>query len=238
MNNALKTELPATTSNGFVDPAEHNDGQVIRGIILKCVEGNWTDADGARITAGTKLLAWATTQALQRWRNKLPVQTVIKKSGAPLPDVDELNSKIPQAQWETGLNGPRPPWVKQQIVYLLNPIDGGEYTFISSTTGAAIAVERLRDKVKNMRMLRGEQVVPVVELGSKSMATKFGTKLRPDFGVVEWRNLGGPTAAQAALTHEIGTKVEAPTLAEELNDSLPDFDARASEPPKKIAAKS
>jgi hypothetical protein len=245
MNDAPKTDLPAIANDGFIDSADHNDGQVIRGAIIKCVEGSWTDADGARISPGTKLLAWATAQALQRWQNKLPVQTIIKKSGTPLPDVDELNSSIPQAQWEAGLNGPRPPWVKQNIVYLLNAKDGSEFTFISGTTGAAIAVERLRDKVKNMRLLRGEQVVPVVELGNKPMATKFGTKLRPDFTIVEWRNLGRAAAVSApavstALSHEIGTKVEAPTLAEELNDAIPDFGAKAFDPPAKktVATKS
>jgi hypothetical protein len=246
MSDDTKTKLPATVNDGF-DAADPNAERVIRGIILKYVDGNWTDADGAKVPAGTKLLAWAMTQALQLWRNKLPVETIIKKSGVPLPDVDALNDKIPQAQWEKGLNGLRPPWVKQNIVYLLNAKDGSEFTFISSTTGAAIAVERLRDKVKNMRVLRGEQVVPVVELGNKPMTTKFGTKPRPDFPIVEWRNLGPPAAASAptltpapALSHEIGTKVEAPTLAEELNDAIPDFGAEAFDPPakKKVATKS
>jgi hypothetical protein len=223
MSDVTKTKLPAAVDNGF-DAAGRNEDRVIRGVILKCVDGNWTDADGAKVPAGTKLLAWAMTQALQLWRNKLPVETIIKQSGVPLPDVDELNRNIPQAQWEMGLSGPRPPWAKQHIVYLLNAKDGSEFTFISSTTGAAIAAERLRDRVKAMRMLRGEQVVPVVELGNKSMPTKFGTnKLRPDFTIVEWAHLGPPATAPA-LSHEIGTKVEAPTLAEELNDSIPDFD--------------
>jgi hypothetical protein len=226
MYDVIRTDL-ATTNDGYIDPADRTDDHVIRGIIIKFVEGNWTDADGAKVQAGAKLLAWATTQALQRWQNKLPVETIIKKSGTPLPDVDELNKKIPQAQWEAGLNGPRPPWTKQHVVYLLNAKDGSEFTFISSTTGAAIAVERLKDKVKNMRMLRGDQVVPLVELGSKSMPTKFGTKLRPDFVIVEWRNLGGPTTQAPALTQEVGTKVKEPTLAEELNDAIPDFGTAA-----------
>jgi hypothetical protein len=161
------------------------------------------------------------TQALQLWRNKLPVETIIKQPGTSLPDIDELNSDIPREQWELGLNGPRPPWVKQRIVYLLNPDDGGELTFISTTTGAAIAFERLRDKVRNMRMLRGGQVVPVVELGSKPMQTKYGAKLRPEFVIVEWRNLGGP-AIQTQSPTLIGTKVEEPTYEEALDDCIPE----------------
>jgi hypothetical protein len=243
MSDVTKTNLPTTVHDGFADAADPNAGGVIRGVIIKCVEGSWTDADGAKIPPGTKLLAWATAQALQRWQNKLPVETIIKKPGVPLPDVDELNDKIPQAQWEKGLNGPRPPWVKQQVVYLLDPVSGGEYTFISGTTGAAIATERLRDKVKNMRILRGDRVVPLVELGNKPMPTKFGTKPRPDFTIAEWRNLGPPPAVSAptptpALTHEIGTKVAEPSLAEEMNDTIPDFDVQAPDPPaKKVARK-
>jgi hypothetical protein len=219
MNDETKN-LPMSIDNGF-DAVDHNSDRIIRGNIARCVDGKWTDKDGTKIPADTKLLAWATTEALQLWRNKLPVETIIKQPGEPLPDVDELNSDIPQAEWEMGLNGPRPPWVKQHVVYLLNPTDGGELTFISSTTGAAIAVEQLRDKVRNMRMLRGGQVVPVVELGSKSMTTRFGTRLRPEFIITQWRNLGGPATAPA-LNHEIGSLIEEPTLAEEMGeDSIP-----------------
>src|SRR5262249_39610492 len=153
--------------DGFVDAADHN--RVIRGVILRCVDGNWSDADGTKVPAGTRLLAWAIAQAVQRWENKLPVETIIKQPGVPLPDIDELNAAIPRAEWETGMNGPRPPWAKQHIVYLLDANDGSEFTYINGTTGAAIATERLQDKVKNMRMLRGDRVVPLVELGSKSM---------------------------------------------------------------------
>jgi hypothetical protein len=221
MNDITETDIPATADDGFVDIAERNDEQVIRGIVIKCVDGIWGDRDRARIEPGTKFVAWATAEAVQRWQNRLPIQSIVKKPGTPLPDIDELNSKIPQAQWEKGLNGPRPPWAKQHIVYLLDPIDGGEFTFVSGTVGAAIAVQRLRDKVKNMRMLRGAQVVPVITLGNKSMPTKFGIRLRPEFFVTGWRNIGA--AAAPALTHEVGTKVEEPTLAEELDDEIPDF---------------
>jgi hypothetical protein len=219
MNDDTKN-LPITIDNGF-DAADRSSDRIIRGTIVRCVDGNWSDADGAKVPAGTQLLAWAMTEALQLWRNKLPVEAIIKQPGTSLPDIDELNSDIPREQWELGLNGPRPPWVKQHIVYLLNPIDGSELTFISSTTGAAIATERLHDRVRNMRMLRGSQVVPLVELGNAPMPTKFGTKLRPDFVIVEWRNLGGP-AIPAQAPALIGTKVDEPTYEEVLNDSIPE----------------
>jgi hypothetical protein len=172
-------------------------------------------------------VAWATNEALQRWEDKRPVETIIKSAGAPLPDVDELNAEIPRKEWELGLNDqPRPPWVLQRIVYLLDPRDGSEYTFISGTVGAAIAIERLRDKTKNLRTLRGDNCVPVVTLGNKLMTTKFGSKLRPEFVIQEWRNLGAPqvsapVSAQPTAIEHIGSKVEEPSLIEQLNDEVP-----------------
>jgi hypothetical protein len=213
--------LPAVIDDGF-DGATA-DNKLIRGVIIRCVDGVWKDTDGTVISSDTKLVAWATTEALQRWQNKLPTETIVKRPGIALPDCDELNAEIPQKEWEPGIDGkPRPPWVKQHIVYLLNPQDGGEYTYISGTVGAAIAVERLKDKTKNLRMLRGDHCVPVVTLANKLMTTKFGSKLRPDFVIQEWRNLGVPQVSaqpRAAIEH-IGSKVEEPSIGEELNDEI------------------
>jgi hypothetical protein len=225
-----KSNLPTTRDDGFNDA---EDGRVIRGVIAKFVDGNWTDSDGAAISADKKLLAWSTTQCLQRWENKKPVEVIVKRPGVSLPDVDELNNKIPTAKWEMGLNGPRPPWTRQFVVHLLDPQNASQYTFISGTTGAAIATERLRDRIKNMRLLRGDRVAPIVTLDSRPMPTRFGIKQRPEFTIQGWQTLGGP-APTPAIAH-----IKEPTLSGELNDSIPDFDAKTPDPPaKKIAAKS
>jgi hypothetical protein len=170
---------------------------------------------------------------VQRWQDQLPVETIVKLPGVPLPDVDELNAKIPENEWEEGLDGsPRPPWVKQHVVYLLNPHDASLFTFINSTTGAMIAVERLKDKVRWMRALRGEKVMPFIKLDAKPMPTKFGMKQRPEFTILEWRDLGGlQTATTPAIEHSVGhvgRPIE-PVSSEEIfedevpfNDAIPD----------------
>jgi len=56
------------------------------------------------------LVALSTTTCLQRWQNNKPVDIIVKQVGEKLPDVDELNAKIEKSTWETGMNGPRPPW--------------------------------------------------------------------------------------------------------------------------------
>jgi hypothetical protein len=216
MNSETENKLPATLVN-------HDDGwndvevddRVIQGALIKCVDGHWSTKDG---TAPPKrLLALATTTILQLWDNKMPVETIVKRPGEPLPDIDELNDRIPEENWEIGLDGqPRPPWQKQFVVYFLDPISASKFTFANGTVGARIAVANLKDSIKWMRAMRGDSVVPVIELASKAMKTKFGQKLRPDFKVVEWSSLG------VSLTKDTTPQIVAPvTTSEALNDDIP-----------------
>lgn len=76
-----------------------------------------------------------------------------------------------------------------------------------------------------MRALRGEKVVPIIELGSKPMPTGFGIKQRPDFVIHDWRNLGGPQALSAptkepAAVEQIRQPVKPVSVKEELNDEI------------------
>jgi hypothetical protein len=131
------------------------------------------------------------TRALQCWQDQKPVDSILEQPGKPLPDADTLNSQIPQNEWELDPNNgqPKPPWVLQHICYLIDPHSGETYTFINSTKGAQIAIERLGDKFQWMRALRGN-VVPIIKLDSRPMQTRFGQKIRPEFTVIEWRELG------------------------------------------------
>jgi hypothetical protein len=212
--------LPVITlgADGFddVDPNE----RLIQGPIARCVDGHWTWRDGTAIPPETRWLALATVTALQHWENQLPVETIIKRGGTPLPDLDELNAKIPKDQWELLDGKPRPPWVRQHGAYLLNPVDGSVCTFINSTVGAARAVSDLKDRVRWMRALRGRAVVPLVRPGSRPMPTKHGVKQRPEFVIVEWRDLGSLQAAPTTVP-ALGKPVEPPSLKEEMGDEIP-----------------
>jgi hypothetical protein len=148
---------------------------------------------------------------------------------AELPDCDELNAAIPTEEWDVGIDGnPRPPWQLTFVIYLLNPADATLYTYVNSTKGAEIAWNKLRDRVQWMRALRGRGVFAVVELGSAPMKGKFA-KTRPEFKIREWTDLGGGAAATAAVpkaieskpTAAVGRPVAAPTLQEEISDTIP-----------------
>ena len=122
--------------DGFNDSAG-DEQRIIQGSIVRCMDGHWTDSDGVAFPPETKLLALATAMALQHWKDKLPIETILKTPGQPLPDLDKLNAKIPKKQWEPGLDKkPRPPWGRQHIVYLLNPHDAGR-SLPSSTARSA-----------------------------------------------------------------------------------------------------
>jgi hypothetical protein len=223
MQSEETTEKQVTVIDGDGYDDSEVDSRLIQGEILRCVDGRWSLKDDTALPPNMRLVAVATAEALQHWQDQKPIETIVKQPGQPLPNVDELNAAIPEKQWEEGLDGsPRPPWVKQQVVYLINPADASIYTYINSTTGAQIAVRHLKDRVRMMRALRGSKVVPIVELNSKVMKTRFGQKARPEFVVHDWRELSGLQAPSAvpAIEH-VGKPVAPVTVKDELNDDIP-----------------
>jgi len=203
----------------------NDDDRVIRGSILRCVDGKWSDTSGA--PPPEQLLAMGTTECLQCWSGGKPVDVVRKVDGEPLPDVDELNQKIPTEEWETGLDGkPRAPWCKQYVAYFVDPATAENFTFINGTAGARIAVGRLADRVATMRRLRGIDALPIVKLGSRPMKTKFGTKQRPEFEIASWHVPANQPAVKAiehqpTIGPDVIKRIADPTPSEELNDALP-----------------
>jgi hypothetical protein len=221
-------------SNGAViqfDSGERND-RLVQGIILRCVDGVWRANDDTPLHEGMQFLVLGITHGLQRWEDERVVEEIKKTPGVPLPDVHELNARIPEETWEEGIAGKRPPWQLNAIVYLLSTQDAEKFCFISPTVGAKIAAARLLDRVEAMRLLNGPGVVPVVTLDSRMMRTAFGQKKRPHFAIADWRDLSGsaaPALPQSPPTLQLGTSVDPakigtpvkePTAAEELNDAV------------------
>jgi len=72
---------------------------------LKWTAGNpWVDRNGSEVSS--RLLATSVSELVRRWEDGRPISIFDR----PLPNPDELNSKIPESEWELGLDGkPRPP---------------------------------------------------------------------------------------------------------------------------------
>jgi hypothetical protein len=156
----------------------------------------------------------------------------------------------------------RGPWQAQHVLYLLDAGPMDKYTFATGTTGGRIAIRELRDKLVWMRRLRGPNVYPVITLADKFMNTKYGGRQRPHFVIKRWVRLGGdggevealppptpPKTTQQALDEfakpankpaqqttaqsELPlNEVQEPSLAEEMDDEIPDFGSENAESPK------
>jgi hypothetical protein len=155
-----------------------------------------------------KLIVLHTTRAVRHWQKNKLLRELCEDHGE-LPDCGKLNAAIPTEEWDVGIDSnPRPPWHLNYVAYLLDPADASLYTYVNSTKGAEVAWNKLRTSVQWMRALRGAGVFPVVELGSAPMK-KFA-KMRPEFRIREWTDLGGGAAATAAAPKPLAGPEPAP----------------------------
>jgi len=172
--------------------------RLMQGVKAKCVDGRWSDGDG--VSMPPEMLVVGMHRVAQCWRDGEVLDEYWEDDG-PLPDIDDLNAQIPQAEWEIAFDKPRPPWGLYFVTYLVNPETADCFTFVSNSVGAKIAYERLVAKFEMMRRLRGCGVCPLVRLENRPMriASRNITRLRPEFTVIEWRNLGGEEDKPAQL---------------------------------------
>ena len=205
----------------FDSDDEYDGDHAIRGTILKFVDGRWSAHDGTELKDHELFLCTGTALGNQRFVDNVP-ELILKQPGEPLADVDQLNSKIDVSEWEIGLDGqPRPPWQRVFLIYLIRMHDASPMTYINSTVGARIAFHELTLQVRSMGILRGVNVVPLVKLSSKEMKTKHGKKLRPDFKVIEFREIGGNQQAVPQIEPpKTGKPIKPVTVEEELNDAI------------------
>jgi hypothetical protein len=223
MNSTTSTNgsLPISFEGGGL----HDEDRLTKGTILKCVDGVWSVKNDPTFKPDAQFICFGTGEGLQHWEGETVIDSKRKTPGVSLSDLcDELNSQIPQEQWNMGLDGkPRAPWQHVRFAYLVRSSDGAVFTLINNTWGCRRCVQELADRVEVTTALRQMHVAPIIKLGSKPMKTQFGVKQRPHFEIVDWRSLGPPpaTSVQAPQTPQIGGPVKPVSTAEELNDSIP-----------------
>jgi hypothetical protein len=208
------------------DDGDYSSG-LIKGTRLKFVEKVWTATDGTPLHESDQFLAAGTGYDYQRWVDGLAKVYTER----PLPNLKELNEFVPKKEWPVDKfsNKPSAPWKPVWCVYLVRVSDGGLFTSINSTAGQRVAYVRLRERIKTMGVLRSRPVLPIVKLSWAMMPTSdFGPRPRPDFTIIEWRDLGGDQSAQIeppkstpARSEKIGKPVQPVSIEEELNDSIP-----------------
>jgi hypothetical protein len=161
-----------------------------------------------------------------------------------------MNEKVPKEEWVEGPDGNmRGPWQAQHVLYLLDLKTMDKYTFPTGTTGGRIAIRDLRDKTMWMRRLRGPNVCAVVLLSHTFMNTKWGGRQRPHFKIVHWVSLDSessqvealpppppPMTSQTTPQSDLPlNEIKEPSLAEEMDDEIPDFGNGNAENPKAAA---
>jgi hypothetical protein len=191
--------------DGFdVDADESDIGprRVIQGGKIKFTNDFvWTDSDEEEVPGELELVVADRARVLQKWgADGAPLESRFLEPDEKWPDVDALNAKTPRSEWREGFGNMVGPWQCSWVIYLLNPLTGDKFTYVTSTVGGHMAVGDLSDKIRVMRRLRGARVYPVVTLSDTHMQTKFGGRQRPDFKVVRWVALEGDTALPAPET--------------------------------------
>jgi hypothetical protein len=236
-----KDSTPADNFSGWEDGTEGDDrpegAGIIQGSLVKFTnEAMWVTRDGDELPADLELVAVDVGRVVQKWQDGQPVETIVLEPHQKFPNVEELNEKVPKKEWVEGPDGNlRGPWQAQHILYLLDPRTMDKFTFPTGTTGGRIAVRDLVDKTTWMRRLRGPNVYAVVLLSNTFMNTKWGGRQRPHFRIVRWVGSEGgqvealpspppPATTQAPEQSDLPlNEVKEPSLAEEMDDEIPDF---------------
>jgi hypothetical protein len=254
MSDIIKKE-PTSIDNfeGWEDGVEGDDrpegAGIIQGNLDKFAnEGDWETREGEKINTDNERVPVNVVRVVQKWVDGRPVETITLEPHQKFPDIEELNEKTPREEWIEGPDGQlRGPWQAQHILYTVDPKTMDKYTFPTGSVGGKIAIRELRDKIVWMRRLRGPTTYPVIKLSRVWMNTRFGGRYRPHFEIVRWVRLGGeggeevealpppPATPQQTTAQSDLPSVQQPSLAEEMNDEIPDFGSENAESPKAAA---
>jgi hypothetical protein len=183
--------------------------RVIRGTLVRWTEAKgWLDRDGLPVPE--VMLVIGQFVALRRWQNKKPSY----KTEHPLPDPELLNSTIPIAEWEIGLDGkPAKPWAYLYGFYLLDCSAAGTlYTFAHDSAGTKVCFLNLEEQIVITRMMRGANVYPRVHLEKRPFKTNYGWTTRPHLQILDWRALGGGAPVVSSTPPLLGPTTEAAVL--------------------------
>jgi hypothetical protein len=183
---AKSTTAPA---DGWDDTAAEAEARLIRGTLLKFSDWKWSsgkEKEAVEVKDGRRLIAVATAAAWVKWQGGKPAEYRLREPGVRMPERGELGDND-QAGWEAGPDGAlRDPWQNTRFVHLIDPQTAEAFTFTTASWGGRDCVINLADQIKRMRG-KHPDAVPLVELGSAPMSTRFGRKSKPTLKVVGWQ---------------------------------------------------
>jgi hypothetical protein len=201
---------PLDDFEGYVDSVEGEEvdqgGSIIRDTrrIKFCNDNKWRFADDdTEIPADREFIAAKIVRLVQKFIDGAPADDptspIVLKPGEKFPDIKAMNEKAPQEEWGEDFNGDLcGPWVGQSIIYMLDPVSMGRFSFVArlTTVGSTVAVRELARSIADRRRMYGETVYPKVRLGDTLWSKRYGRQ-RPDFIIVGWVGFGGDGGNQA-----------------------------------------
>ncbi|WP_426613811.1 hypothetical protein [Bradyrhizobium sp. McL0616] len=225
MTGIAKRESAIAPNDGWEDTAAEAEARVIRGSLVKFLEGRWfIGKENEPVKEGRQLVAVATSAAWVKWQSGKPVEYRLREPRSPMPEREGLGD-CEREGWENGSDGqPRDPWQSTRFVHFTDPKTAEAFTFSTSSGGGIDCVVNLADQTKRMRN-KHPNAVPLVELGSAPMRTKHGWKSKPVLRVVDWKNavnvvVDQPeqlllSGAEAKSAHAAATRVD------DMDDDIP-----------------
>jgi hypothetical protein len=227
MSNQALVKIQPIESDGFSERyEEETTSRGVKRLRFDAKTESRYFADGVALAKGTYVAVNCYEEQLY-WRDKKLVEPRrIRRPGEPWQSAAERNNALPKTEWVisefTGaLEGP----IKDNYaIELLDLRDGSKFIFSNATWGHQKCFFDLRERVRSMRLLRGEHVYAIVSPSSVPMKTRFGVTQRPHLEIVGWRTFG-PTPAVISAPLQ-GEPVAEPTTAEIINDDLPPWDDR------------
>jgi hypothetical protein len=183
------------------------------------------------------LLVIAIITCWVRWWDHAPTEHRVTHSGQLHPQREDLPDQD-KTLWEIGLDSisPADPWKDTRYMHLINLQTGQDYTFVTDTNGGRMAIGELKSSIRNVRIAH-PTATPIIKFGSTTFKSpKFGLVARPLFIVDGWHQ-GFKEAAPAQGEQQLLAPATLPTktLAEELDDAIPDFENENVESPKAAA---
>lgn len=191
-------EIVTTQSfDNFAVAAAVSTGAIV-GERLRFSKGRYLvgKGDHEQLPLGTVLQAIDVQAAWVRFEDG---RIVDQRVGYPMCDREELGDTDQEA-WPRGFDGePADPWANQRYLYLINPANGRDFTFITSSWGGRGAVEGLVRQVGNKRRYTPGALARVKLETVFRQSLKYGAIPGPKFTIVGWDGVDGSVAAERAL---------------------------------------
>jgi hypothetical protein len=229
--------VPAAGGDGFDDHGDDGDS-LIRGTLIKF--GNdyvWrTRGDQEVIKPDREFVIVDVLRIHQIWPTrseaaegkKKPVTRILAMN-EPFPDVEVLNSQVPESEWRDNFGQKKGPHENAYVAYLFDLATKTIYTFISSTKGGHKCFRVLKQDVQVLRKTEGAHVYPKATLTDVWFTPNFGGKQRPHFKICgHWSPPGStpPTVPQQPAPRIDAPKAPAcapakPKANADMDDDIP-----------------